>query len=260
MSGLLSQSCLGDDPYGYLQGLNRTDLAWEWLRRDADYQRLSPSHKQRTNLGLCIDIAPAACIARWGCLYIEAPELRAAEVSMLWSSALDPRVLRVVASPCSCHDAAAFDLRQWADRAVIIIGDADRKHILLRGDPDIRLDVFAGTLHDGPVSFLFDMAGSDNYGPSIRSLRHFLASYCSGGASPLPSARNSLPRRMIDALRVHDALHQGASIRDIGIMLFGMIRVEAEWQSPGEALKSCCRRLIAYSRFMASGGHRKLLR
>lgn len=259
MSGFPVQPCPGDDPYAYLQGLSRVDLAWEWLRRDADYRQRPPSPRRQTNLGLRIDIAPAACIARWGCLCIEDPDLRATEASMLWTSALDPDVLRVSASPCSCHDAVAFDLRQWADRAVII-GDTDCEHVLLRGPPDIRLDVIAGTLHNGPVSFLFDMTEWDDWGRSIRSLRRCLHACRTGDTSLLSIPRRAPLRRVINTLRVHDALQQGASTRDIGIMLFGRTRVEAEWRSPGEALKSCCRRLIAHSRFMAGGGYRKLLR
>jgi hypothetical protein len=58
-------------------------------------------------------------------------------------------------------------------------------------------------------------------------------------------------------LRVHDALVAGASIRDVGVMLFGLERVRDEWA--GEALKSQCRRLIATARDMAAGGYRELL-
>jgi hypothetical protein len=67
-------------------------------------------------------------------------------------------------------------------------------------------------------------------------------------------------RRLIQAIRVHDALVQGASIRDVGVMLFGIDRIRAEWPGSGEALKSQSRRMIALSRFMASGGYRTLLR
>jgi len=58
-------------------------------------------------------------------------------------------------------------------------------------------------------------------------------------------------------LRVHDALVTGASIRDVGVMLFSLERVREEWA--GEALKSQCRRLIAMARDMAAGGYRELL-
>jgi len=61
-------------------------------------------------------------------------------------------------------------------------------------------------------------------------------------------------------LRVHDALTAGASIRDIGIMLYGLARIEAEWRDPGESLKSQCRRFIASARAMASGEYKDLLR
>src|SRR3546814_17468111 len=64
-------------------------------------------------------------------------------------------------------------------------------------------------------------------------------------------------RRQVLALRVHDALAAGASIRDVGIMLFGFERVRDEWAD--EALKWHCRRLIALAREMVAGGYRTLL-
>lgn len=76
---------------------------------------------------------------------------------------------------------------------------------------------------------------------------------------PVPRSRaHQTWRRHIAALRVHDALALGASIRDIGLLLFGLERIRQEWA--GEALKSQCRRLIAQARAMAAGGYRSLLR
>jgi len=253
-------SCSLGEPYDYLKIIDPTGLAWEWLRRDTDYRQQPPSARQQTNLGNHIAMAPSACIARWGCLCVENADLRATDASILWRSPLDPAILRVAAAPCSSHDSMTFDLRHWANRAVIVNDAAGREHILLRGRSGIRLDVIAGTLRDGPVSLRFDMTGSNDIESSLRTLRRFLHVCKTGDASPL-SMTNGVPScRTINALRVHDALHQGASIRDIGIMLFGQARIGSEWRSPGESLKSHCRRLIAYSRHMASGGWQMLLR
>lgn len=259
MSGFPHQPWSDQESYDYLKNVDRADLAWEWLRRNADYRQQSTGRRRRASLGLQIALAPAACIARWGCLCVEAPERRATDASMLWTSALDLSVLRVAAFPCPSHDTAAFDLRQWGGEIVIIIGTAGREHVLLRGRSNIRLDVIAGTLRDGPVSLRFDMTEAKDVEKRIQTLRRFLHCWKTGDASPLPRARNGPSRRAIDALRVHDAMNRGASIRDIGVMLFGQARIDAEWRSPGESLKSHCRRLIAHAHHMASEGYRKLL-
>lgn len=87
----------------------------------------------------------------------------------------------------------------------------------------------------------------------MAALRRFLH-FCRVGVLPAysPPASQRLRRQAV-ILRVADALAQGASIRDVGIMLYGAERVSEEWAD--EALKSQCRRLIA----MARGGYKSLL-
>src|SRR3546814_17263369 len=92
-----------------------------------------------------------------------------------------------------------------------------------------------GTVLCGPASLRLDVSGIGHVDRATAALRAFLH-LCRGGALPLKGTR--LPPRAIDALRVHDALAQGASIRDIGVLLFGPDRVQAEWRWPGDALQS----------------------
>lgn len=249
----------GED-YRYLEAVDRAGLAWEWLRRDPAYRRLTPGSRRRTAEGLVIDAAPPSCIARWGCLHIEDARQRATDTAIQWSAELDLSVLRVAAHSTSARDGSAFDLRRWASHAVIVAEAQGCEHLFLLGCPGVRLDVIAGTLLNGPVSLRFDMSLSDESERQLQTLRLFL-DLCREGASAVPSVpAGRISRRSIDALRVHDALAESASIRDIGVMLFGAARIQAEWRAPGESLKSHCRRLIALSRFMADGGYKQLLR
>jgi hypothetical protein len=131
--------------------------------------------------------------------------------------------------------------------------------VLVRdGKECLRLDVASGTILAGPVSVYVDLTSVREIEFAIGALRllHHLSR--TGG---FPRARGSPRqglRRQIMALRVYDALGLGASIRDVGVMLFGADRVREEWA--GEALKSQCRRLIALARHMTAGGYLSLLR
>lgn len=241
--------------YRYLEKAGPADLAWEWVRRDPEYRRLQHNSPLRARGGVRIfRAAPADCTARWDCLALPNPALDFAEAPILWSSTADPSVLRVLA--IGPREAGIrFDLRDCRLPTALVRG-ADCEHVLVgRGGAAVRLDVVCGSLLDGPVALVHDLASAGE--PAIAALRRFLHFSRTG---ELPAYRPPLSqrvRRQAIALRVADARALGASIRDIGIMLYGADRVSDEWSD--EALKSQCRRLIALARAMTRGGYRGLL-
>lgn len=244
--------------YQYLDAAGPAELAWEWLRRDPDYRRLAHDGGRRAMGGVTlVAAAPLECTARWGCLNLPGPNERWDEAPVLWSTTVDPAVLKVLALPARAADGPAFDLRRYGALATAVLAP-DCEHVLLRvAGQTIRLDVLSGSLMRGPVSLVHDFAGTDEIEQVFAALRRFLRLRRSGHLPARSFAASQRANRQIQALRVHDALALGASIRDVGVMLFGIERVQAEWAD--EALKSQCRRLIALSRFMVGGGYRTLL-
>lgn len=251
----------GYEAYRYLEHVGPTGLAWEWLRRDPAYHRLEPGPRGRTPSGaIILEGASALCEARWGCLNVEDAALVAPDASILWSAAVDPCVLRAVAVPAAIGQPDAFDLDRYAGCAALVRGVAGAEHLLVRGQGrSLRLDILEGTLLCGPVILRYDFSGVGEIGPPLATLRgyHHL---CRTGEIPAPRSRlRQRDRRAIDTLRTQDALLAGASIRDVGMVLFGAQRVAEDWSAPAEALKSHCRRMIALAREMAGGRWRDLL-
>lgn len=248
--------------YEYLDGASRTQFAWEWLRRDPCYRKLIPSIRRITAQGLTI-VEPAARIVRerWSCLFIEDPDTTVPDVPMLWDPGFDASVLRVEARLATTAQLNGFDVSRCAARAVVVKeGSSGEQCLLFAGRHHVRLHVIAGTLLEGRVMLRFEIDWRLPPEPAISTLRRFLHLCRSGEMSAGRPVPDRTVQRIIFALRVHDALAQGASIRDIGILLFGRARIEAEWRDPGESLKSQCRRLIASARAMADGGYKDLLR
>lgn len=242
--------------YRYLDHAGPAGLAWEWLRRDPAYQAVAGTSAIAHGNVTLLEPAPTDCMGRWGCLAMPDASLGWAEAPVLWSAAVDASVLQVVALPVMDRQTQPFDLIGSAARATIIRRE-NREHVLLGvGAGAIRLDVAGGSLLEGPVSLMHDLAGVADLEPALAALRRFLDFRRTGHLMAVPPA-SQRPRRQVLALRVHDALVAGASIRDVGVMLFGVQRVREEWA--GEALKSQCRRLIAMARNMAAGGYRELL-
>ena len=248
-------------PYRYLEAADAAGIAWEWLRRNPGYRALEPSRRWWTAEGLTVvEAASAASKARWGCLNIEAPHLQCVDAPILWSASVDPSVLCAAARPAASIDPWGFDLRFWAREATLVLG-GDREHLQIgAGVHRLRLDVMAGSLLSGPVRLRYEIVPARNMEAVVATLRRFLHLCRTGDLLSAPTLTPQRLRRQIEALRVHDALAAGASIRDIGLLLFGHDRVRAEWHGASDALKSRCRRLVALARFMASGGYKNLPR
>ena len=249
-----------DQAYRYLEDISPAGLAWEWLRRDPEYCQLRPTSRHTGSTRVILIEQPAHhVVTRWGCLNVEDSALPAPKGTILWSSTLDPAVLRCVAAPAAVGEVGAFDLEHCGEEAVLIAG-ASAEHVLIGASSvGLRIDVLEGTLLQGPVSLRHDISVVVDLGPPLATLRAF-HDLCRMGRLPLRSTRKrQRDRRIVDALRTHDALQDGASIRDVGILLFGTRRVGEEWNAPGEALKSHSRRMIALARRMAGGAWRKLL-
>lgn len=96
--------------------------------------------------------------------------------------------------------------------------------------------------------------------PKILPLRRLLdlSLHRRFAASLFPVERKSA--RWLDLLRIHDALVDGASQREIGAALFGEQRIDEAWNGPSDSLRSRVRRLVKDARAMARGGYRLLLR
>ncbi|EIZ78124.1 hypothetical protein WSK_3262 [Novosphingobium sp. Rr 2-17] len=127
------------------------------------------------------------------------------------------------------------------------------------GQRRIRLDVVVGSLAKGPVVLHYRLAGTHTLRPRLLPLRRLLA-LCTHRrfVSSLfpPDPRMS---RWIEALRVHDAVTQGASLHDIAGVLFGAQRIAADDARGSDSLRSRVRRLVREARALAAGDYRLLL-
>lgn len=261
MARVPTRSLLEPQAYQYLSKVDAAGLAWEWLRRDAAFRRLAPSTISRTQSGAAVVEQEGGEVERrFHCLNVEDCTQHAGEAAVVWSAAADPYVLRASAVVARHARVGAFDLDRWGAAATLVLGCGGKEHLLLaKHGYTHRIDLLDGTLLDGPVHFRFDLDGCPNIEPTFFALRQF-QHLRRGRVTPSRRARTSRQcSDQIDALRTCDALAEGASIRDVAIMLFGQERVEEDWHAPGEALKSRCRRVIGLARKMASGDWTMLL-
>lgn len=142
------------------------------------------------------------------------------------------------------------------------VGADGLEHVVLSdGVHHIRLDLVSGSLaNERSVLLRYRIDGIGNAERKILPLRRLLHLIQRRRfAKSLFPEEPSMARRLL-ALRVHDALLDGASQREIAIALFGHERVTAQWHGRSDSLRSSIRRLVKEAAAMASGGYRSLLR
>jgi len=201
---------------------------------------------------------------RWfgGYIFAEDPGVAVPKAQIIWHADLDPGTLRVAVTRTTHDDPDRFDPLLLAPWLTIAIDAGGAEHAVLSdGWPRIRLDLTAGSLVSGePVVLHYQLHGVPAALPKILPLRRLLdlCRYRRFAASLFPHDRKV--GRWLQMLRVHDAVADGASQREIATALFGEDRIDQEWRGTSESLRSRVRRLVRDARVMASGGYRLLMR
>ncbi len=127
----------------------------------------------------------------------------------------------------------------------------------------IRIDVEEGSFAGGsPILLRYAIHGAVDRDTEARllPLRRLAGLFRTGRFLPALFPVERRIERLIDVLRVADALEAGASQRDVAAALFGSERVSSDWLGVSDSLRSRVRRLVREARRLAAGGYRGLLR
>lgn len=127
-------------------------------------------------------------------------------------------------------------------------------HLLIGGDGGaVRLDL-AGFDPAADAAVAVALPLSALQWPAAMRLSRRLG----GSAPPLPASPDRRMLRLVEALRVADALAGGASLRGVARMVAGS-HAARDWPGAGEHLKSMARRRVALARRLVAGGARAVL-
>lgn len=195
-----------------------------------------------------------------GFTFAERPEVEAPDARIIWHAELDPGILPVAAEPIGRGDPDAIDPATLAPWLTIVRGTDGEHAVLSDGWHHIRLDIEQGSLANGGLVLLrYRLQGIASAEARILPLRR-LIDLCRNrrfSRSLYPPDRRV--ERWILALRVHDAVMDGASQSDIARALFGDA-LESGEDRRSDSLRSRVRRLVGEARRLAGGGYRALMR
>ncbi len=185
-----------------------------------------------------------------GSIFAEDPARSYETARIIWSAAVDPTVLTV--SACAAGD-GFFDLTGTS--YVAAVDRRGHEHIAALGRTGLlRLDVVAGTVLAGAVALRVHLDCTTAIVPKLSALDRllrFLGIHDPGRRPTRPDPRLA---RLVEALRVADALTDGASLSRIAAVLLGTQRAADAWPGDGDDIKSSVRRRVALARRLTSGG------
>lgn len=190
-----------------------------------------------------------------GCTFAENPAHGFGRARIVWTAAFDPAVIEVDAEPLAGRT-DGFDIAGFGSRIAAIVDDTGEHVAVAAPGRHLRLDVATGTLFAGPVHLRYRLNGVATLPPSLDALHALLRLV----GVPDPARRTAEPDRrlprLVEALRVLDALSDGASRHAIAEALLG----SGDWPGDGEHRKSLVRRRIDLARHLQDAGPKAVLR
>lgn len=184
------------------------------------------------------------------CCFAEDPSREFHRARLVWSAAIDPSVIavRTEASHILVTPRLAFQ------SLTVVIGYGIEHASLQTSDGLIRLDVVEGTLLGGPVALSASLEFGRNASIQCGSLARLMRHLGLTGAGYWRVPRDYRLPRLVEALRVSDAVAEGASLREIALALRGERYGFVEWPGQGDSTKSWVRRRVALARRLRSAG------
>lgn len=229
------------DPGGYnaLLRCDRRAFAWEWLRRNGFYRSLWDAR----------DSLPSDASTGVGLVAWVDPALASPVARPIWSTRLDPKVLRGHLASRRAASTDLFDIRAFAPFVSVEI-DANRTEHWLFSDGHwiIRLDVHGGSLLGGPAKLEYQLNGVRSAKAKLEALRQFLALSENGRLPRSMVPREQRAARWIMELRVGDAMLAGATEQEIARELFPDAIAPRRWRRENSSHRLRVQRLVRTAR------------
>jgi hypothetical protein len=238
-----------DERYEAMLDLSSADLAWEFLRRNPQYQ----DDFARWSRGHAADLGRWTA---WGLTFPADPTLSAREQSIFWRPDVYPRTVVLTAAPAAAPRAIPFAPEAWRGDLIERQADDGTHALLLTSRLQHRLWMPRPIAPGQPVACVVPLSADAACGTSaaVQFWRHLKGE--PAAAAREPSAKL---RRAYLSLQALDGRRAGESYRALAERLYGAGRVAAEsWRT--SSLRDATIRLVRTGLALASGEYRRLLR
>ncbi len=262
-TGTAWERCLSD--YAYTRELAITGWAWEFLRRNKDYQR--DARLNRAGHPVSITHASGAMLfrlrrrflaaERWGLSCFIDPFKTALQVSPFWLPSLVTHLAHCEASSINDDEEEPISLAAFAGQRAVLVTRNHEQVSFRHGLRNANLVVTKGTFLRENRAVTFYHKGLNSVSRHAETLRVLAQMMTVQSASqPLVASTDCKYRDYLVAL---DGRLEGRSYRDIAEVLYGRDRIGDSWTLDTQGLKSKVRRAVECGLDLTNGGYRALL-
>lgn len=255
------------DDYLWMDTLTPREWAWEFLRRNPDFQAAWQIAKLEFGIaGYCAQTAMLVSqhqvprLSAWGCIYCSDPARDAREAQVIWTPEINPHVLRLSAfSVAEKVEATPFSLREIVSPSILLEMPTGPQHLLFT-DGGRRLQLLIhGADVTRPVRLVTDGAPDRVLAkPQLRSLQCFNDMRLAGKLHSSHVQRDPISTRWRRVLRTLDGSLAGAPRKEIARYVLPEYS-DARWLLPERPLQDRIRRTIHRGHALMREGYRKLL-
>jgi hypothetical protein len=238
--------------YAYLDQLDPSGLAWEFLRRNPDYQRdyrTVTRNPARTELSEALQ-------RRWGLRFPVDPGLRTDRAPVVWLPGINPSTVLLAPAPALLRDTRTIE-----GITPVFARIADDGDYWLIEDPPCHLPIvlIGGATAASPIAAIIPLS-VDFSARARAALRFWRLLHGQQSRRPSRGLTQQRHRRLALTLRALDAHLAGETYRAIAQGLFGPERIPAGSGWKTHDLRDRTIRLVRAGIALMRGGYLGLLR
>ncbi len=259
----------------FLKDLPMTRWAWEFLRRNPDYEREFLAHvngalsRRYANDGTeyltLSQTEPAA--EKWGLSFFTSPNQDAMTAPVFWTEEASPHVVCVHVTPNETGVGnaifkAIFEKNFLGIRRIHFTDAEGREQLLLQqGKRIVQLRCRGLSLLAGDVDFSFVLDGFGDIDAKIETIRR-LKRFYDAYTKTQKSGTDWTPRilQLRDALIALDVAQADGSHYEAAVKIYGETRAAEEFQGEDSPLKSRMKRLRKKGVDLMEGGYLDLMK
>ncbi|HVJ34895.1 MAG TPA: DUF2285 domain-containing protein [Terriglobia bacterium] len=153
-----------------------------------------------------------------------------------------------------------MEVARLPELAAVLSSNAHLHHLLFQEERRFFQVVYEGDLN-ASVKLLTSIAFEKwQSKPQLNAISCFMELCRSGKLRIKYFPAEPRGMRLAAVLRALDLSLGGASHRHIGEAIYGIERIDRDWNDPGDHLKDRVRRLVVRGRSLMAGGYRQLLK
>ena len=253
------------EDYAYAAGLDRPGWAWEFLRRNENYQKdwesnrhcVPKSRLHRTGATYCRLQETCDVAKNWGLTLFVDPLKTALEAGVHWHSDIIARQVFCISKSANDNKNAIENMSSFIGRTYVLLCNEIEHVIIQQGVISARLAVQGRSLLKGDCQLIYQIEGLARLNLVHETLSNLRRLKTDFQLAKIVFGQSEL--RLRECLVALDGHLAGRSYRDIAEVLYGSNRVKEVWTNETRHLKDKIRRAVAAGIDYMNGGYLKLL-